>query len=347
MTRRLRCVRLLAACAACAALASCGVVLGPDPSTDRAALFDQFWSEFDRHYALFELKAIDWNGVREVYRPQAIAATTDGAFASVLGRMIDTLDDVHVSFNVGNVLRYQSGDSATARRTYFAEATVFLNYVTNSTFTPSRHMRYGRYGGVGYVRIPGFGGEGWGQEIDIAIRALGDVPAIIFDIRDNGGGNDSNGRDIAARFTTERRTFAYVKFRNGPGHSDFSPLFVNEIEPGGLHYSGKVILLVNRLDFSAAEHFALMIRSLPGAILVGDTTGGASGNPLKRELANGWLYQMSESITYDLDHKTFEEVGIAPDVVVKQTLEDLNNSSDPVLFKAVELAFSPLLLPGR
>ena len=98
--------------AACATLAGCGVVLGPDRSTDRGALFDEFWSEFDRHYAFFELKQIDWNGVRELYRPLAVAATSDGAFADVLGRMIDTLDDVHVSLSAGNT-RYQSGDAAT------------------------------------------------------------------------------------------------------------------------------------------------------------------------------------------------------------------------------------------
>jgi len=328
------------------ALAGCGVVLGPDPSTDRGALFDEFWSEFDRHYAFFELKQIDWNGVRELYRPQAVAATSDGAFADVLGRMIDTLDDVHVSLSAGNS-RYQSGDAATARTTNFAEATVFFNYVLNAKTTPSGRMRYGAYNGVGYVRIASFTGDGWGNEIDIVLRALGDVPALIIDVRDNGGGNDANGRAIAARFTTERRPYSYVRYRNGPAHSDFTPLFAGELEPAGVHFTGRVFLLMNRLDFSAAEHFALMIRSIPGTVLLGDTTGGASGNPLKRELANGWVYQLSESITYDLDHRMFETVGIAPDVVVKQTLEDLNNSVDLVLFKAVELAFSPSLFPAH
>jgi C-terminal processing protease CtpA/Prc len=261
--------------------------------------------------------------------------------------MIDTLDDVHVSLTLGRLARYQSGDSATARRTYFAEATVFSNYVVSPKYTPSQHLRYGTYAGLGYVRIPGFGGAGWGKEMDIVLRALGDVPALIIDIRDNGGGNDGNGRDIAARFTTQRRAYGYVKFRNGPGHGDFSPLFVGEIEPSGIHYTGRIILLINRQDFSAAEHFALMIRSIPGALLVGDTTGGASGNPLKRELSNGWLYQLTESISYDLQRHTFESVGIAPDVVVKQTLDDLNNSSDPVLFKAVELAYTPLAMIAR
>jgi carboxyl-terminal processing protease len=320
---------------------ACGMILGPDPATNRAALFDEFWNEFDRHYAMFELKDIDWNGVRDVYRPQAIAATTDDAFVTVLGRMIDTLDDVHVSFTVGNI-RQQSGDSATARRTYFAEATVFSNFVPSTQFTPSKHMRYGLYGGVGYVRIASFGGEDWGHEIDIVLRAIGNAPGLIIDIRDNGGGNDSNGRDIAARFTTERRAFSYVKYRSGPAHSDFTPLFVGEIEPAGVHFGGRVVLLTNRLDFSAAEHFALMIRAIPGAVIVGDTTGGASGNPLKRELSNGWIYQLSESITYALNKQTFEEVGIAPDIVVKQTEADLNLSSDPPLFKAAEIANTPL-----
>lgn len=317
-----------------AALSGCGVILGPDAPRDHAALFDQFWAEFDRHYAFFELKRVDWAGVRDVYRPQAIAATTDGAFADVLGRMIDTLDDVHVSlFTPGRT--YQSGDSATSVHTYYDESTT-RSYVPQWRSTPSRQMRYGLVAPrVGWLRVPQFAGTGWGDETDIVLRELGALDGLIIDVRNNGGGSDTNGRDIAARFTDKRRGYAYVKYRNGPAHSDFSRTWRNEIAPAGTHFGGVVVVLLNARCFSATEHFALMMRAIPGVVLMGDSTGGASGNPLQRELSNGWTYRLSESIAYDLDMKMFEEVGIAPDVIVRPTLGDSLARRDVELERAI------------
>src|SRR5581483_10994423 len=85
--------------------------LGPGPSLDRGALFDDVWHQFDLHYSFFELKGIDWPAVRDRYRPQAVAAPNDSAFARVLASMLDELRDVHVTltpFGDGSTMRYLS-----------------------------------------------------------------------------------------------------------------------------------------------------------------------------------------------------------------------------------------------
>lgn len=325
-------------------LAACGVVLGPDRDSS-LALFDEFWGEFDRHYAFFELKHIDWNGVRDVFRPQAASATTSAELAAVLGRMIDTLNDVHVSLTTPTA-RFQSGDSALVAETNYLDLVVQLNYVLYDT-TPSKRIGYGTIQpGIGYMRIESFSGSGWGQETDFVLRELSaylPLRGLIIDVRDNGGGNDSNAREIAARFTDERRPYAYVQYRNGPAHTDFSPRRLAYIDPARVHFSGgPVVVLTNRKAFSATEHFALMMRAIPGVVLLGDTTGGASGNPLQRELSNGWIYQLSESIAYDLEGKPFEEVGIAPDVVVKQGRPGAADATDDQIDAALLIINSAL-----
>jgi C-terminal processing protease CtpA/Prc len=86
---------------------------------------------------------------------------------------------------------------------------------------------------------------------------------------------------------------------------------------------------------SAAEDFTLAMHSLPTATIVGDTTIGASGGPLVRELANGWTYQLSQWIAYTADHKTFEGIGLPPDIYVKGSSSI--SSTDAVLERAIAL----------
>ena len=57
-------------------------------------------------------------------------------------------------------------------------------------------------------------------------------------------------------------------------------------------------MLSNRRLHERGEDFILAMRIIPAATVVGDTTIGASGGPLVRELANGWTYQLSQWIEY-------------------------------------------------
>jgi len=69
------------------------------PDRDRARMnrlvFDQVWSEVQRDYYDPSIHGLDWRAVRVTYRPQALAATSDGALYRVLDRMLDLLNDDH------------------------------------------------------------------------------------------------------------------------------------------------------------------------------------------------------------------------------------------------------------
>jgi C-terminal processing protease CtpA/Prc len=70
---------------------------------------------------------------------------------------------------------------------------------------------------------------------------------------------------------------------------------------------------------------------------VGDTTGGASGRPVTRELPNGWTYTLSTWVEYETNGQVFENIGIAPDVYVPSRMADVATGVDPVIEKAIEL----------
>ncbi len=71
---------------------------GPAPPEDaRLEVFDKVWDTLERHYACFasQRQTLDWNAVRDEYRPQVQAAESYGRFYQLLGAMIDELHDSH------------------------------------------------------------------------------------------------------------------------------------------------------------------------------------------------------------------------------------------------------------
>lgn len=297
-------------------------------------LFDLVWQDFDRYYASFEIKGVDWNDVRRRFRPQAESARTDAQIAATIGQMLVELRDPHVDLAVPPRTFYVS---LAAPRTYFDPNTTFGRYVTAGRMTPTRKIWYGMIGAdLGYIRIVSFGGTGWSGEIDTAIESLQAAKAFILDVRDNGGGNDRTAEEIASRFATGRYRYAYIRYRNGPRHGDFADLIAKDIAPiGPKRFGGPVIALTNRRAVSAAEDFVLAMRARPNTELLGDTTTGGLGNPMVRELPNGWTFRVPQWIQYGPGMEVFEGIGIGPTVVVPHSAADSAAGRDPQLEAAI------------
>ena len=328
---------LLAAVAITTSACNSNDLVAPAPSRDYASMFDDLWSQFDLHYSYFDLKEIDWDSIGTHYRPIAVAAQSDAQFGATLGQMVSQLHDLHVSVTAGSaVYRYQSRYERSGAA--INEAAIFARYIPASFQTAGNHIRAGIIAPrVGYARIASFIGDDWSGEMDEVLARLGDVSTMIVDVRDNGGGSKSIATKIAGRFADRERTFGYVRLRNGPRHDQFSDDIPEKVTPeGSRRHSGRVIVLSNRGCMSAAEDFILAMDAIPSTISVGDTTAGASGGPLVRELANGWTYQMSQWVAYTADHRTFEGVGLAPDVWVEPGTGV--STTDATLERAIAIA---------
>jgi carboxyl-terminal processing protease len=321
--------RLVVIVALCAA---CGAIVGPDPSTSSAALFDQVWRDVDLHYSFFDIKQVNWDSLGAVYRPRARAAQDDGALASVISSLLGSLHDQHILLD----------DAPTAGSPYpnlFDPTITFSKYVENVGGFSSG-IDYGLVtSSVGYIRFQSFDGTGWLPQIDTTLTQLGAVTALIIDVRHNAGGLLENALGIAGRFAERSTTVAFVRYRNGPLHSDFTAPVPQIVMPAGpSHFSGHVYLLANRNTYSAAELFVLAMRALGRTTVIGDTTGGAAGSPFARELQNGWTYQFPESMELTLDDRIFEDVGLPPDVPVHNTSVQINKLVDTQLERAIALA---------
>ena len=329
-------------CAALLAVA-CSDVVGPLAATDYGSLFDDLWRQFDLHYSYFDLAQVNWDSLGAYYRPIALSAPNDHQFARVLAAMLAELKDMHVSLtpgSAGGTMRYVSRFDTTA--TYFNQGATLSRYVRLPIATPGGHMQFGLVtDSVGYARIAAFDGGNWAGDMDDAIRGMPGMHALIIDVRDNPGGNYVLAADLARRFTNQHRVYGYTRRRNGPRHGDFTDYTAESIDPAGVHFDGRVLVLANRHSMSSAEDFVLAMRAIPGVLVVGDTTAGATGGPIVRELANGWTYELSEWIEYTPDHAPFESIGLPPTIVARTTADQAARGVDGVLERALELARQP------
>jgi carboxyl-terminal processing protease len=71
----------------------------PAHDTTYAQDFDELWETLRDHYCFFETKSTDWNRVRGMYRPRALAAGSDEAFEAVVGSVLCELYDAHTHLN--------------------------------------------------------------------------------------------------------------------------------------------------------------------------------------------------------------------------------------------------------
>lgn len=107
------------------------------------------------------------------------------------------------------------------------------------------------------------------------------------------------------------------------------------VEPGPVHYSGRVVVLVDETSQSQAEYTAMALRAMPNTVIVGSTTAGADGN-VSSILLPGQLSTMISGLgVFYPDHRPTQRVGVVPDVIAKPTIEGIATGRDEVLETAI------------
>lgn len=307
-----------------------------EPTLDPGTNFEVLWGDFDRLYSFFVVKDVDWDDSYQRFRPRITSTTAPRDLFDTLSEMLLELEDGHVRLETPLGRSHYTGwfdrfppnfDSALVARRLDAPLRASASgRIRYGTLTPD----------IGYVHVPSFGGTGWADDIDAVLTDLAGVTALVFDVRDNTGGNDLNGRAIAGRFADRERLFRRVQFREGENHSDFTELIDDFVSPAGdVHFPHPVALLTNRRVFSSAESFVLAMRVLPNVITAGDTTGGGSANPEERDLPNGWTFFVSRWLVWTPEGTTFEGVGLSPEFPVWITDEDAAQGVDTILELAI------------
>ncbi len=316
-------------------LSNCSLFLGPEIGTDNASIFNYFWSTFDRQYALFDLKGLDWNSIGDRYRDDAVNAESSDELLSILTEMIRPMNDAHVS-----IWGSQSGilaESWIQPIDYSHHTDSVLSYLDSARVTGSGIVLYGmvKDSNVGYMHLSSFSKElnttqileSWVFDADAVISEFLDTDALIIDLRGNNGGFRTNALYIASRFVTERSHYMTTKTRTGSGYSEFSAETNHYIEPRGIIYTEEVYIITDILTISAGEWFVLMLNDMEHVQHVGWRTTGALGMVVFHELPNGWGFSTTIGYTTDENGENYEGVGIPPDIPITYDI----SVSDPVM----------------
>lgn len=307
--------------------------------------FEMFWTEFDRYYPFFVYKQIDWDSLHRVYRPQVTSRTTGDQLFGVLYAMVDTLQDGHIWISTPYGTYYGRRRTAEPAPTDYSHEVIEQSYLVYGwTRTGGNRITYGRLrADIGYAHISHWGGDGWASDIDDVLETFRGLKGLVVDVRNNPGGSTDNALSVASRFADERRLYGYVQYRSGPRHTDFTDLIPAYVEPGGRwRWTKPATVLTNGRVASASEEFVLAMRVFSHVTVIGGTTAGSSGNPIGRELPNGWVYRVPRWIAYTPEHKMYEGIGLFPDIPVRMSSEDRRRGKDTMIETALQVLSSKM-----
>jgi hypothetical protein len=334
---RIRRSPLAAAALAAALFAACGEATGPETFPEQ---FEVFWGAFDRQYPYFAYKDYDWDSVRTALGPQVAQVQSQAQLIALFKQAVQPLRDLHITFTTPGGL-IQATYVPTAAINWSQGA--WLAIVNANGWVQKDNWGHARIGGVPYIAIGGWNTTQFKvAEFDAALESFRDDSVLIIDVRMNGGGNDSLATQVAGRFTGVAVLAEYTQGRSGPAPGLTAPQPHWLTPRGPWTFQGRVALLVGRGCFSSNESFVAMMRELPNVTVMGDTTGGASGNPGSVTLGGGWSVMVPRTIIQTAQHAIIEWQGIPPDTVVPWRADLALVGRDTV----IEFARSRVLCPA-
>jgi hypothetical protein len=305
------------------------------------ASFDQLWESFDREYAMFVLRpGVDWNKLREQYRPRALQAKSAYEFAGVCAEMLRPLRDLHVWMDVAGapVPVFNRERAANANPSAWP---LLLGELTQAgrdiqwTRTPDK---------IGYVAISQWNDGEIPRQVDEILEQMRDTRGLIVDVRLNGGGSEPLAQQVAGRFLEKEFVYAYSQYRNGPQHTNLTEKIARQAAPRGpWRYPRPVLLLIGQKCMSSSESFVAMMSGAAQVTILGDHTCGSSGNPRIVRLPVGATVSVPRWIDYLPDGTPLDERGFRPGVVFQPEPGAFEGERDDLLSAAVErLRLAPL-----
>ena len=172
-------------------------------------------------------------------------------------------------------------------------------------------------GNVGYIKLDCFAqAELGGATAVAAMGFLAGSDALIFDLRDNGGGAPSMIQ-LLISYLTDGEPVHLNSFyvRQGDRIEQF---WTNAWVPGTRRPDMPVFVLTSGRTFSAAEEFTYNLKNMKRGTIVGETTGGGA-HPVNQHRVKG--YPVAVSLPFGrainpISGTNWEGTGVEPDIKV-------------------------------
>jgi carboxyl-terminal processing protease len=179
-----------------------------------------------------------------------------------------------------------------------------------------------------------------GKQIREALIKFKDAPALILDLRSNGGGDGELGGQIAGYFFNDKTAFATLITRTGKPPSALLGLIkipknFKAGKKGGQLYSKPVVILINEATGSTSELFASALQEHNRAAVIGTQSCGCVLGVLNyKQLKGGGDLSISEIGFVTSKGRTLEGNGVTPDKPIAVTVADIQRQRDAALEEA-------------
>jgi len=201
---------------------------------------------------------------------------------------------------------------------------------------------------IAYVALNDFGPndlvKAWREALPKLLTASG----VILDVRLNGGGSSDIGYEVL-RSLVDHPVLGSRQVMRRYNPTDrargfqigWSVLPAEEMQPSdGPHYTRPVAVLAGPATFSAAEDFLVAWKNSRRGKLIGEPSGGSTGQPLSFKLPGGGSARVCTKRDTFPDGTEWVGHGIAPDMLVRPTVADVRAKRDTVLERAIEIVKS-------
>jgi carboxyl-terminal processing protease len=188
--------------------------------------------------------------------------------------------------------------------------------------------------GVAYLKFDKFD-EGLEKQVENALRELKEAPALILDLRANGGGDGEVGLRFAGYFFDDKITVAEIVTRTGRPPVPEMPMTLEAGAKNAQIFSRPVVILVDEATASTAELVTNALQEQKRAVVFGTNSCGCVLAFLDyKPLKGGGDLSLSEFGFVTAKRKRLEGAGVVPDKIVPLNLKDVRAGRDAALEEA-------------
>jgi C-terminal processing protease CtpA/Prc len=197
-------------------------------------------------------------------------------------------------------------------------------------------------GNIGYLQLNSFGSADVVRIFDSLFSSIAKTDALIIDVRNNGGGNGQNGFEILGCLTDKpfypgkAAIRAYHPVGRAWGNPEGAEINGYDWKPyKPTRYTKPVAVLTSGATYSAAEDFTATFQGMKRGVVIGEPTGGSTGQPVMFMLPAGGTGRVCAKRDYFSDGTEFVGIGIQPDILVRPTIKSIAAGKDDVLIAAL------------